>query len=350
MPVVCNAWNVNLADSHGTHQEAADIALSASSHARSMMKVRTNYTSFLDSKPATSFHMVHIQFRPKAAEPKEEMIKCEEDHEVCIEECRYQYSQRPEIMQAPCIDAVDKNFGHGMCFPGSATVRERRRGIMCIADVQVGDEVQVSHSAFSRVVALLHCNADAFETYLQFDFNSSHDSQACLSASPHHLIRVRPHRGTTEKTDPHLDEVGNYSESLWSWKAAETVSVGDELQFENGDPVVVTAISRARCPGVFAPLTMDGELVVNGVLCSCYAPPVAFSLSHSACHNAMLPLRMLDVARSAVETWSADKDGKNPLLTVDALWLLPRVSDISIHPWPSGLLKAASSIQRYFRL
>merc|ERR1712048_1018215 len=60
---------------------------------------------------------------------------------------------------------------------------------------------------------------------------------------------------------------------------------------------------------------------------------------HDYCHTSMLPLRLLDLARTAVGRLSRPADDcGNPVLTVDALWLLPRCADASLHPYASGLL------------
>merc|ERR1712194_971349 len=104
-------------------------------------------------------------------------------------------------------------------------------------------------------------------------------------------------------------------------------------------PVVVNEVRRVMLQGAHAPLTASGNLLVDGILCSCYAPPAAWGLSHRLCHSSMMPLWFLDTMRSVVEGFTVLEELKDPVLTVEALWLLPKCEGMSIHPYASGLLR-----------
>merc|ERR1719498_2263930 len=131
------------------------------------------------------------------------------------------------------------------------------------------------------------------------------------------------------------------SKAKWDWIAAQDVREGYVVEDANGNAATVEAVRRVCGVGAFAPLTASGQLIVDGVVCSCFAPPAEMAVPHSACHAAMLPLRLLDSTKSTVEHWTRFNGSKDPLLTVEALWLLPSMKDESIHPWASGLLRTA---------
>lgn len=287
------------------------------------------FSSFLESRPVselapgrTSFKELFIKFMPRAPSPESTEITCEDDLAVCNRECERLYNDQEAEMQEPCKLAVAQAFAGTTCFPGTALVQERRRGTIHVGDVRIGDEVADARGTHSRVVAMLHSKANTTEVYLQIRYRRIDSSSGCLTMSPAHLLRV-------------------CQDGQWDWMAAQDVRPGNELEDETGEPATVQAVSRACCVGAFAPLTTSGELLVDGVLCSCYAPPVSLEVHHSACHAAMLPVRLLDSAKLTVEHWTRLKGAKDPLLTVDAVWLLPSMQDASLHPWASGLLRTA---------
>lgn len=331
------------------------------------------YSDFLNSRPVhTSFKMVQIRFKPKVAEPEPVTMPCEDDRDICEERCMSTFGARKDLLQKPCLEAVDaqfSSFGGGSCFPGAATVLERRRGTMRVADVEVGDELAVSSDSFSRVVALLHDNADITDVYLQIRYDVPGGDGGSLLVSPQHLVRARCHGRLADDSAepgavdtiirsasplvtlpclPSWDLKKPGSKRKWMWIAAEDIRPDDELYDESGMTGVVRSTSRCCNLGAFAPLTASGELLVNGVLCSCYAPPSAWMVPHDACHASMWPVRLLDNARVAVESLTRVKDvHKESLFTVDAVWLLPRLPDSSLHPWASGMLRAAMATQSF---
>uniref|UniRef100_A0A7S4QDF5 Hedgehog protein Hint domain-containing protein n=1 Tax=Alexandrium monilatum TaxID=311494 RepID=A0A7S4QDF5_9DINO len=249
------------------------------------------------------------------------------------------------------------------CFPGLATVRERRRGVIRISTVGVGDELVGLDNAPSRVIALLHANADVLAEYLHLEHAGGE-----LAISSRHLLRARCRRRGGRR---HFDEVqlremagatpssasravvherGIPEDTAWEWVAAEAIRPGDQLQDAHGQPSAVRVVRRAEHRGAFAPLTADSAVLVDGVLCSCFAPPQVWPFPHATCHAAMLPLRLLDGLRLAAERWSRPGGGKEPLLTVEALWLFPPGGDCTLHPYAAGLLGATEIAAALHRL
>mmetsp|Transcript_100183 Transcript_100183/g.283671 ORF Transcript_100183/g.283671 Transcript_100183/m.283671 type:complete len:368 (+) Transcript_100183:96-1199(+) len=288
------------------------------------------------STPFVSFSKVMIKFAPRADEVQPQEMECDNDIAVCSRECEKLFGERPAAMLEPCKLAVASHFTGSSCFPAGATVQERRRGTIHIASVQVGDEVGAACGEFSRVVALLHSGADALVPYLRIRHAAG---EICLS--PEHLIRARRRASPPGGgSDPPACAAAPARGGSWEWTAAQNLRPGDELLDAQGDAAGVDSIQPARLPGMFAPLTAVGTLLVDGVLCSCYAPPTAWAVPHESCHNSMLPLRLLDAARETLERWSRIGGARKPLLTLQVLWLLPLGDDPTMHPYASGLRRA----------
>lgn len=348
-------------DNHGSVADlGASVGLSANSH------YDEAFHTFLGSRPAadvkliTSFEGVDkvvIKFKTREPEPELQDMPCDKDVAECNRECEKLYGERPAEMMEPCKLAVASQFGGGACFPATATVQESRRGTIRMADVRVGDELVGKGGSFSRVIAHLHDCPKGVALYLRIKHASGE-----LLVSPQHLVYVRRHLAQLRnKTSASVGSNTGFCRQFgdspncapsayqWVWLPAQDIRSGDELEDMHGDPVTVQAVSRACLHGIYAPLTSDGLIIVNGILCSCYAPPTEWNVPHAACHVSMLPLRLLDSARTAVERWSKLSETKEPLLTVEAMWLLPLSNDPTIHPWASGLLRSAQLTQVAFQ-
>lgn len=305
-------------------------------------------SSFLDCRPVshlaprTSFKEVFIKFMPRDPAPEVTELPCEDDMAICNRECEKLYGEREAEMEEPCKLAVSSHFSSTTCFPGTSLVHERCRGTILVGDIRIGDEIKDACATFSRVVALLHSNTSTTELYLEIRYRCDDGSAGCLTMSPDHLLRVRKGDGAQMTGASFPKGACKASvDSQWDWIAAQDVRSGDEVEDERGHFATVEATHRTCCLGAFAPLTASGQLVVDGVICSCYAPPAHWAISHSTCHAAMLPLRLLDSTKASVEHWTRAKGAKDPFFTVDALWLLPDMQDTSLHPWASGLLRTA---------
>mmetsp|Transcript_42542 Transcript_42542/g.91830 ORF Transcript_42542/g.91830 Transcript_42542/m.91830 type:complete len:402 (+) Transcript_42542:101-1306(+) len=285
----------------------------------------------------SSFEQVAIKFMPKAETPEEQSIACDNDMAVCNRKCEEVYGDRTTEMEEPCKLAVAYEFGGGsgglghMCFPAQALVEEERRGIIPISEVKVGDVLMGQAGSSSRVIAMLHEDRTEVALYLRV-----RHSEGALEASPDHLIRALRRRSPLgQGRYLHVDDE-------WSWVPMQDLRPGDLLENVAGTPIEVLEVSRKCLLGAFAPLTMSGSLIVDGVVCSCYAPPSALNLSHSTCHSAMAPLRLLEAASNWVEETSKTEESQPPNLSLEVKWLSLPYSDRKIHPYAEGLLRLAS--------
>jgi len=134
-------------------------------------------------------------------------------------------------------------FGGGFCFSGETTVNVFDKGIVAIADLEIGDEVQVEDE-YSRVYSFGHYNKDTTGEFLQIHTSNTKP----LELSKDHMI---------------------YVQNKEAFVPASTVTVGDKL-LSNNNNVEVTKIDTVTRKGVFAPFTESGTISVNGIMASNY--------------------------------------------------------------------------------
>jgi len=139
--------------------------------------------------------------------------------------------------------------------------------------LRIGDRVQTlgpnGETVISEVIVFLHK-----ETETEAEFYKLETSRGnVVILSPQHLIFRKEN-----------------SASPISAVFATEVKLGNLLYISNGSAATyeaVTRISIVKEIGVYAPLTTQGTLLVDGVLVSCYATWP----THDAAHFAMAPLR-----------------------------------------------------------
>jgi len=132
----------------------------------------------------------------------------------------------------------DGDGGDGTCFSAFNTVEVQGKGMISMDSLEIGDYVR-SGKDFSRVFSFGHLEPDAEANFLQIHTEGS----------------VAP----LEITDKHM--VFRKDKAV----RAEEVLVGDML----GDNKV-TKITSTKRTGLYAPITYDGSIVVNGIKSSCY--------------------------------------------------------------------------------
>jgi len=301
-------------------------------------------SGFIGGRPASntplvSFADVVIKFKPRNGSIEPQELHCTNELASCNRQCEHLYGTDTVDLEEPCKLAVASHFVDGpACFPASAFLQDRSRGTISIADVRVGDEVAQSQCGFTEVVALLH--VDTYNTHIYIEV-----SHACgkLYISPQHFLRLRSHRAPVHDSAISVcqnrcaGKAANRRDK-WIWSRACDMRPGDELQDGKGETRTVHSLRRVCLVGAYAPLTQSGEILVDGVLCSCFAPPRHVAVPHELCHAAMLPLRVLYCMKTAMEQLSRFPGFTKPIFTVDALWLLPKGKNKTLHPWPAGLL------------
>lgn len=160
------------------------------------------------------------------------------------------------------------------CFSGATRVRREDGSLIMMRDVRVGDRLLVAESTYSPVLAFLVRRQNA----LPIDYLQIFTDGSTLEITPTHLILMR------RQNDPNPPH----------YLQAAKLSPGDSVFISDGDTAgkikevkVIRIHGPIKLTDAYAPLTMEGTLIVNDMLVSCYA-----EYEHqSFVHFLMFPIR-----------------------------------------------------------
>lgn len=150
--------------------------------------------------------------------------------------------------------------GSSLCFPGSALVELKSGRAIRMDQLSVGDEVLVGE-LYSQVFGFTH--------------KSPHTT--------HRFIRL-----TTKCGKSVTLTAGHYLYANDRLVAAKTVQQGDRIRLTNRE-AIVDMVDTILETGLYNPQTLHGDLVVNGIITSCYTTAV----SKWSAHALLTPLRAL---------------------------------------------------------
>ena len=186
-------------------------------------------------------------------------------------------------------------FGIG-CFSELATVHVQGKGEdhpVAMKDLQVGDKVWNGHD-FSTVYTFGHRHPSIQGEFLQI-----------------HTTTKAGNRRPLEMTAEHLVYLQGQSHPV----RADSVVVGDSLQGKggSGSSMKVTKINKVERHGLYAPFTVEGTVVVDGVKASSYISLQAGNdfvelengasllgmTQHDYVHMGLSPMRLLCVGISS---------------------------------------------------
>lgn len=171
--------------------------------------------------------------------------------------------------------AVEK----GGCFPGWARVNVAGGGQKTLSSLIPGDKIMAlsgtGHIVFSQVLLFLHRDQESRSILLALETEDGHR----VALTPHHLIFLSPHN--------------KLHHSEYQAQFASRAKKGDYVLINTAGggvrPSQIISVSVEESVGVYAPLTEDGTLFVDGVLASSYA----LVEDHRLAHWAFGPLRLL---------------------------------------------------------
>lgn len=146
------------------------------------------------------------------------------------------------------------------CFPSHALVELARGDLIPVHELRVGDSVRSGPHSFSTVFLFTHKDDDAVSRFIRISTNSV--SVIELSA-------------------------GHYLVVNGVLRAAAEVVIGDTVVLGNGDNAMVRSVETVIRRGLHNPQTMDGNIVVNGVVCSTYTEAIRPRIATAL----LLPLR-----------------------------------------------------------
>uniref|UniRef100_A0A914DVA1 Uncharacterized protein n=1 Tax=Acrobeloides nanus TaxID=290746 RepID=A0A914DVA1_9BILA len=155
------------------------------------------------------------------------------------------------------------------CFSGDMLIRTKR-GQIFMDELKIGDFVESADeniTIFSEVTSFLHRLSGTTAYFIEIETEVGN----MIKLTPQHFI----YKTNCEATDMSKIRV----------VYAENVHIGDCLlrQMPNGGftPARVTQIQILEEIGIFAPMTESGNIVVNGILASCYNIVKSQSLMHT---------------------------------------------------------------------
>lgn len=164
------------------------------------------------------------------------------------------------------------------CFPGSATVQLADGNRKQLSDVQVGDSILTFNSEgelqYERLLGDFHGQNTKLESYLQLILQDGR----ILEVSEGHLVFVADMRSAqvSEQMQMHAIRAAALQPGLHvllvapamvAASAPENVkAVEQKLLLQN-----LSAVQRVTRSGVYAPFTLSGQLIVDGVATSSYA-------------------------------------------------------------------------------
>ena len=142
------------------------------------------------------------------------------------------------------------------CFPADARVRLEDGSTRTMADLRLGDRVQVARAdgslGFAEIYLQTHKDALSAAPFVELALASGRT----LRLSPRHFIPTGP----------------SFADA--TVKAAEELRVGDLVWSQAGDGMAADPVVAARTRvdvGLYNPLTMTGTIVVDGVVASAHS-------------------------------------------------------------------------------
>lgn len=162
----------------------------------------------------------------------------------------------------PSPNQDDDDDDDDVCFPASATVTTADGATVRMADLEAGQHIHHDeHGASSPVFLFTHRTLNREQWFYRISTASGH----AVSITGNHYLYVNGRL-----------------------VAAHAVQVGNVLRTASGQSAVVK-VERVKDVGLYAPHSLHGDVLVDGIVCSSYSRAVAPGLAHAL----LLPLRWL---------------------------------------------------------
>lgn len=175
------------------------------------------------------------------------------------------------------------------CFSSDSTVKQENGVDLQVRNLRIGDKVQV----------MTQDGKIGFSEVMMFA-----DYKPSVPHVSHILIETEKPAKRLTLTPSHLIFTSNSMGTYLTAKQARSVSPGEfVLASLDGElvPSRVRRVSAVKLTGMVAPVTLEGNIIVDGVLSSCYA----MINDHQVAHMAFGPLRL--VHNYALTAWSTDR-------------------------------------------
>jgi hypothetical protein len=153
-----------------------------------------------------------------------------------------------------------------------------------IRDLKVGDKVLVAYQSFNNDITLVYSQLLALDIYQKWE-----------KSSPINYLQIYTEKTNNEDplyiTPSHSLLVRKKNRSKKEYLFASAVEIGDYLyqttnNYQSINEVKVIEIYSIKQFDAYAPLTLEGNIVVNNRIVSCYG-----TFSHSIGHLIKMPRR-----------------------------------------------------------
>lgn len=172
----------------------------------------------------------------------------------------------PSAEESREIGTVDNttggNNGLNACFPGDSKAELEGGMLVRLDSIKAGDRVRTGADSFSEVYFFTHK-----EPIGHYEF-----------------VKIRAHSGHELRAS-----AGHYIYASGALRPASQVRLGDELSLGSGETTTVAEVSEIVATGLFNPQTIQGDIVVDGVVSSTYTTAVEPRIAHAS----LLPARLL---------------------------------------------------------
>lgn len=153
------------------------------------------------------------------------------------------------IETTPLIECYNRGSICSDCFSGTSTVIVLGQDYpVAMKELQVGDQVLTGNNQYESIYAFAHKDEKGSSSYLAIKTDKSKDY------------------GPIEISDNHLIYVNGQDYPI----PAKDIQIGTELLIQNEILAKVIDITKVQRNGLYAPLTSDGTIMVNGIKSSNY--------------------------------------------------------------------------------
>ena len=181
----------------------------------------------------------------------------------------------------------DGGGGVSGCFPPDATVLTPEKNVT-MADLKIGTHILVlaeggSRLTYSPVIAFLDQNNKLEAKYVMIE---TEDGGAVTLTRSHLIHRANYMYANTSQNQKQPE---NTLPVFASKLKLNDYIFTRSTQHNEMRPSKVVKITNTKKTGTYAPLTLDGTIIVDGALASCYA----MIDDHRLAHTALAPMRFL---------------------------------------------------------
>lgn len=155
-----------------------------------------------------------------------------------------------------CLWQILANGLFSVCFPAHATVQTQDGRTVSMKDLQIGDKVRSGASSFSEVYLFSHKMLSVQANFMEV----TTEAEGQLLLSPKHFIHVSRECDNDSSEEMHAVDVQPGMCVFFADKASNRLHLSR-----------VDSVRRVRSAGLYNPFTMNGDIVVDGVLVSAHS-------------------------------------------------------------------------------